>query len=170
MLAKVGQIQSGIIKDRQLYSICYLNKANERLLVITSRHQCIHVNKRSSLGRSLSVPLGLLNLDGSTSVADGVVVVLSQLLEGLSGSLLDAEGGEDTEEHEKRHDLQDVVDPWVGVRLGGTPGSERSNGTLADDGTNLAHGSAEAVGSGSVAGREALAGNDESGGVGAFAI
>lgn len=64
-------------------------------------------------------------------VVGDVVVVLGELLEGFALGLLDEQGGEDTAEHEKGVDLQDVVEPWAGVGGGGSAGTEGSDGTLA---------------------------------------
>lgn len=90
-----------------------------------------------------------------------------ELLEGLALGLGDEEGGEAAEQHEEGEDLEDVVEPWRGVGLGHTTSSERGNGSLGDNGTDLAGGGGDTVASGSVAGGEALARNDEGGRVGA---
>lgn len=66
-------------------------------------------------------------------VSDSVVLVVGELLEGLSLGLLDQKRGEDAQEHEQGVDLEDVVEPWAGVLGGGSAGSEGSDGTLSDD-------------------------------------
>lgn len=90
-----------------------------------------------------------------------------KLFERLALRLGDEEGGEDTAQHEQREDLQDVVEPWRAVFLGGAAGTERTDETLGDDCTDLAGGGGDTMTSGPVSCGEALAGNDESGGVGA---
>lgn len=95
-------------------------------------------------------------------------IVFSKLLERLASRLLDAERSEDAEEHEEREYLQNVVEPRVGVGLGGTASAQRSNGTLANDGTNLAHGGRETMRSGPVAGGETLSRNNKGSSVGAW--
>lgn len=96
------------------------------------------------------------------------VPVKSQVLKCPALSLGNQEGGEDTREHECGEDLHDMVEPRRLVRLASavTAGTQRSNGTLSNDGTDFACSSRDTVGSGSVAGGEALSGNDERGGVG----
>jgi len=116
--------------------------------------------------------LALLVL-GSTGVASEPWVVLwgtwnltSELLESLALGLWDQQGSEDTEQHEEREDLENVVQPWRCVGGGDmSAGTERSDGGLGDDGTDLSRGGRETVGGRSVAGWEALSRNNESGGV-----
>lgn len=98
----------------------------------------------------------------------GVVVLAAELLEGLAGSLGDEEGGEATEKHEESVDLEHVVHPGSGVVLGSAASAESSDGTLADDGADLAGGGRDTVGGGTVSGGEDLTGDNESGGVGAW--
>lgn len=65
------------------------------------------------------------------------VPVVGEILERLALSLWDEKGREDTKQHEESEDLHDVVEPWVSVGLGGTAGTERSDGSLGNDRTNL---------------------------------
>lgn len=96
------------------------------------------------------------------------VILARQLLERLPLSLRNQESGADAEQHEQRIDLQHVVHPRVGVSTrDGATGAQGSDGTLADDGADLAHGSAQAVRGRPVTGGENLARDDERGGVGA---
>lgn len=96
-----------------------------------------------------------------------LIVFLSQLLKGLSLSLLDQQSRKDAQQHEQGVDLQHVVEPRALVVLGRTSGPERGDGTLADDGADLARGGRDSVGRGPVACREALSGDDKGGRVGA---
>lgn len=89
------------------------------------------------------------------------LVFAGELFEGLALGLGDEEGGEAAEQHEQGVDLENVVHPRVGVLLGGAVGSEDGDGTLADDGADLAGGGRDTVGGGSVSGGEHLTGNDE---------
>lgn len=106
--------------------------------------------------------------------ADRVIVgraldLASQLLERLPLRLGDQKRGEDTAEHEKREDLHDVVEPWRGGRSWrGSPGTERPEDALGDDGADLAGGGRETVRGGPVAGWETLARYNERGCVGAW--
>lgn len=59
-----------------------------------------------------------------------------------------------------------MVEPRAGVSLGSATGAQGSNGTLADDGADLAGGGGDAVGGGAVTRREDLSGYDERGCVG----
>lgn len=60
-----------------------------------------------------------------------VVVIVSELLEGLSLGLLDEQGGKDAAEHEKSVYLQDVVEPRAGVGGSRAAGAEGGDSTLA---------------------------------------
>lgn len=55
-----------------------------------------------------------------------------------------------------------MVHPGVCVVIGGASGAESGNGTLADDGTDLARGGGDTVGSRTVSGWEDFTGDDES--------
>jgi hypothetical protein len=96
------------------------------------------------------------------------VPILGQVLERAALGLGNEQRSEDTREHERGEDLHDVVEPRGGVGGGGVAANtERRDGTLRDDGTNLAGTGGETVGGGAVARGKALAGNNESSGVGA---
>lgn len=113
---------------------------------------------------------GGLGLSGGldiTGAVDGIVVLTAELFEGLALGLGDAQGGGTAEKHEEGKDLEDVVQPRAGVGLGGTADAETGNGTLANDGANLARGGRDTVRGGTVAGGEDLTGDNEGGGVGA---
>jgi len=57
-----------------------------------------------------------------------------------------------TAEHEESVDLHDVVEPWVGVGLGGVAtGAKRTNEHLGEDRANLARSSGDTVRGGAVA-------------------
>lgn len=116
-------------------------------------------------------PLGLtivrLVVNG-TVVRVGIVILATKLLKSLAGSLRDQESGEAAEKHEEGVDLEDVIHPGSLVLVGGTVGAEDRDGTLADDGTDLARGGRDTVGGGTVAGRKDLSGNNEGGSVGAW--
>jgi len=77
-----------------------------------------------------------LRINGSLRVV-GIVILTTELLKSLTGSLRDKESSEDTEKHEESVDLEDVVHPGGLVLVGGTVGAEDGDGTLANDGTNL---------------------------------
>ena len=62
----------------------------------------------------------------------------SKLLERLTLGLGNEKRGEDTEEHEERENLQNMVEPWVGIVCSGTSGFKRSNEDLGNDGTDFA--------------------------------
>jgi hypothetical protein len=95
------------------------------------------------------------------------VPVLSQVLKSAALGLRNEQGGEDTREHEGGEDLHDMVEPRAGVALDDiSTGSQRRDGSLGDDGTDLAGASGDTVRGGTVAGGEALSGHDEGGGVG----
>ena len=90
----------------------------------------------------------------------------SKLLEGLALGLGDEESGEETEKHEEREDLEDVVEPWGGCRSCWCAAlAEGSDDDLGDDGTDFAGGGGDTVGGRAVAGREAFSRDDESGSV-----
>lgn len=109
--------------------------------------------------------LGLCVLSTSDALTTHIPV-LGQVLKSAALGLRDEESGEDTGEHEGGEDLHDVVEPRALVRVGDVAaGSERSNGTLGDDGTDLARSSRDTVRGRPVAGGEALAGHDEGGSV-----
>ena len=90
----------------------------------------------------------------------------SQLLKRLPLRLRNQQRRKDTAQHEQRKDLQHVVQPRRLGLLRRTPGPQRSDEHLGDDGAHLTAGGADAVGRAAVAGREALAGDDEGRGVG----
>lgn len=118
---------------------------------------------------NLVLRVGVLALLKLWLVATGKVRVVlwgtwdltSELLKSLALGLWDEESGEATEKHEEGEDLEDVVQPWVGVGGSGTAGTERSNGGLGNDRADLARGSGETVRSRPVASWETLARNDE---------
>lgn len=101
-------------------------------------------------------------------MVDGVVVLTAELFKSLAGSLGDEPGGEAAEKHEEGVNLENVVHPGSRVVLGGALGAEGSNGTLADDGADLAGSGRDTVRGGTVTGGEDLTGNDKGGGVGAW--
>src|SRR5690349_17472888 len=74
------------------------------------------------------------------------VPILCEVLKGPPLGLGNEQCGEDTSEHESREDLHDVVEPWVGIVLGGATSAQRRDGTLSDDGTNLSGSSGYTVG------------------------
>lgn len=98
-------------------------------------------------------------------MGDGVVVLAAELFEGLASSLGDEEGGEAAEQHEESVNLQNMVHPVLAVVA-----LEGRNGTLADDGTNLAGGSRDTVGGGTVSGGEDFTGDNEGSGVGTWKL
>jgi hypothetical protein len=97
----------------------------------------------------------------SVDVADSIVVFAGKLFKGLASSLGNEEGGEAAEQHEESVDLQDVVQPVLTI-----VSLEGGDGTLADDGTNLARGGRDTVRGGTVSGGEDFTRDNESGGVG----
>lgn len=116
-------------------------------------------------------PLGLAIVRlvvNDTVVRVGIVILATELLKSLAGSLGNQESGEAAEKHEEGIDLEDVIHPGSLILVGGTVGAEDGDGALTDDGTDLARGGRDTVGGGTVAGREDLAGNNEGGGVGAW--
>jgi hypothetical protein len=130
----------------------------------------MHLSKslgRLAIGRDGGDDLRARADDGVIVVGDGVVILTAELFKGLAGSLGDEEGGEAAEQHEESVDLKDVVHPRSSVRLGGAASAQGSNGTLADDGSDLAGGSGDTVGGGTVTGGEHLTGDNKGGGVGA---
>lgn len=102
---------------------------------------------------------------GGRTTGDALVThvpVHSEVLEGATLSLRNKEGGEDSCKHEGGEYLHNVVEPRARViGCGRTANAKRRNGTLSDDGTDLAHASRDSVGGRPVAGGEALARNDE---------
>lgn len=117
-------------------------------------------------------PLGLaiVRLVVNDAIARvGIVILATKLLKSLAGSLGDQESGEAAEKHEEGVDLEDMVHPRSLVRVGGTVGAEDGDGTLTNDGTDLARGGRDTVGGGTVAGREDLTRNNEGGSVRACA-
>jgi hypothetical protein len=68
------------------------------------------------------------------------VPVHCEVLESPALRLRDKKGGEDTSQHESREDLHDMVEPRVLVLVAilVAAHAERSNGTLSDDGADLA--------------------------------
>jgi hypothetical protein len=122
------------------------------------------------LGDSRLIAGAVVSLARVLSTRDCLVThvpVLSQVLKSAALGLRNEQGGEDTREHEGREDLHDMVEPRAGVGLGDiSTGSERRDGSLGDDGTDLARTSRDTVRGGPVASGEALSGHDEGGGVG----
>lgn len=101
-------------------------------------------------------------------VGNGVVILTAELFKSLAGGFGDKVCGEAAEQHEEGIDLKDVVHPRSRVGLGGAAaGAQGSDGTLADDGADLAGGSGDTVGGGTVTGGEHLTGDNKGGGVGA---
>lgn len=85
----------------------------------------------------------------------------SKLLERLTLRLRNEKGGETTAKHEEGENLQYVVEPWRAVIFGGASGSQRSDETLRDDGTDLSRSGGNTVTGGPVACRETLSRYDE---------
>lgn len=110
------------------------------------------------------LPVEVVGTIGATvGVGDGVVVLAAELLKCLASSFRNEQCSEATEQHEESVNLQDVVHPILAiVRL------QSRNGTLANDGTNLARGGRDTVGGRTVSGWEYFAGNNEGRGVGAW--
>lgn len=100
-------------------------------------------------------------------VGNGVVILTAELFKGLAGGFGDEDGGEAAEQHEESIDLKDVVHPRSSDLGGGSLSAQSSDGTLADDGSDLAGGSGDTVGGGTVTGGEHLTGDDKGGSVGA---
>lgn len=100
-------------------------------------------------------------------VGNGIVILTAELFKRLASSLGDENGGEAAEQHEESIDLKDVVHPRSSDLLGGSTSAQSSDGTLADDGSDLAGGSGDTVGGGTVTGGEHLTGDNEGGRVGA---
>lgn len=71
-------------------------------------------------------------------VVDNSIILTSQLFERLALGLRNAECSEDTQEHEESVDLEHVIEPRIGVRLGCATNTERCNGGLCDDGADFA--------------------------------
>lgn len=99
-------------------------------------------------------------------------LLTAELLKSAALGLGDQHRAEDTEQHEEREDLDDVVEPRVLVLEGGgcgagAAGAERADDDLRDDGADLTGSGGQTVGGGSVASGEDLTGDDEGGGVGA---
>lgn len=109
-------------------------------------------------------PQGLVLRLGA--VRHSIVILTTELLEGLAGSLGNEQSSEATDEHEKSIDLENVVHPGCRILSGSTMRTESGDGTLADDGSDLARGSRDTVASGTVARWEGLTGDDEGCGVG----
>lgn len=70
-------------------------------------------------------------------VVGSSLVLARQLLKSEALGLRNAQRGEDTQEHEESVDLEHVVEPRTGVRLGGASCPQRGNGSLGDDGADL---------------------------------
>jgi hypothetical protein len=96
----------------------------------------------------------------------GGLILAAELLEGLALGLGDEAGGNDTEQHEEGVNLKNVVHPGGVSAVLSTLGTQSSDGTLANDGTDLARGGRDTVRGRTVAGREDLTRNDEGCGVG----
>ena len=86
-----------------------------------------------------------------------------ELLKSLALGLRDEEGREDTQQHEQREYLQDMVEPRRRVFLGSAPCAKRANENLSDDGANLSRGGRDTVAGGPVASWETFARHDEGG-------
>lgn len=105
---------------------------------------------RTALNLGLLLTATLNALLGDWCSCDALIAhirVHGKILQSPPLCLRDEQSGEDTSEHESREDLHDVVEPGVGLLRGSTTSAERSNGTLGDDGTNLAGASRDTVGS-----------------------
>jgi hypothetical protein len=96
-------------------------------------------------------------------IADNSIVLTRQNLKSDSLGLRNEQRGENTQEHKESIDLQHVVEPRVGICLGGTADTERSNSGLCNDGANFAGCSGDTVRCRAVTCREAFTGDDESG-------
>jgi len=86
--------------------------------------------------------------DGGTGDAlTSHVPILGQILKSAALGLRDEESSEDTTEHEGREDLHNMVEPWARVSaiLGQTASSQRRDGSLGDDGADLARGGRDTV-------------------------
>lgn len=64
-------------------------------------------------------------------LACSVVILSSKFLKGLPLGLGNEQSREASEKHEQRVNLEDVVEPWIGVAASSTAGPKRSNSTLA---------------------------------------
>ena len=100
----------------------------------------------------------------------GKGIFTRECLEGESLGLRNAEGGEDSEEHEEGVDLQDVVEPWVCIRLCCTANAKWSNGCLSNDRTDLSRSRRNTVRCASVSGRETFSRYDEGGCIGTLFV
>jgi hypothetical protein len=137
--------------------------------------------KRSDVQPNLDLSLDLIDsrliaaavvgLARMLSTSDRLIThvpVLSQVLKSAALGLRDEKGGKDTREHEGGEDLHNVVEPWAGVGLCNVAtGSERRDGSLGDNGTDLAGTCGDTVRGGTVASGETLSRNNEGGSVGA---
>ena len=93
----------------------------------------------------------------------------SELLKSLALGLWNQKSGEDTEEHEERENLENVVEPWRWVgSCWVAADTERCDGGLSDDRSDLTSSGGETVRGRSVTSWETLARNDECGGVGTW--
>lgn len=68
---------------------------------------------------------------GQVILTRDIVVVLGKLLERLSLRLLDEQRRKDAQEHEQGVNLQDMVEPGIGVVCGGAARAEGRNCSLA---------------------------------------
>lgn len=69
---------------------------------------------------------------------NSIIVLAAEFLKGFALGLGDEKRSKASQQHEEGVNLQDVVHPGVCIVLGGASGAEGGNGTLADDGTDLA--------------------------------
>lgn len=109
---------------------------------------------------------GVLTSDSTTTRKYRIVLwstrdLTSKLFQCQALSLWDKESGEAAQQHEERENLKDVVEPRAGVGRCGATSTERSDGGLSDDGSDLAGGGGDTVARGTVASWEALSGHDE---------
>src|SRR5690348_16578115 len=91
-----------------------------------------------AIGRDLGDDLGLEAGAVGVAVVNSIVILTGELFKGLASSLGNEPGGEAAEKHEEGIDLKDVVHPGSRDLGGCTLGTEGSNSTLADDGSDLA--------------------------------
>ena len=152
-----GQIRIVYVKLHSSYIYNSLHARKAVAISLNSRTLSNDLLLRRLLARIIDMGVGV-----------GILLVARQLLEGLALRLRDAQGREDTEEHEQCVNLHDVTLVWVGDCLGGCAfGAQLRDTGLADDGADFAHAGGETVGGGAVACGEAFAGDDEGGCVGA---
>lgn len=140
-----------------------LMKVQDNRILYRRRHTTlIHVASQNLSRDGLALNNSSLNIVAVSSI----VVLAGELLKSLAGCFGNEECGTAAEKHKEGKDLEDMVEPRGSIGLGGTASTETGNGTLANDGANLARGSRNTVRCRTVAGREDLAGNNKGGGVG----